>query len=594
MMIQTQPVHRLGTRAKVLLSSVFGPYAQDDRYGSRKINPMELYQNQVTRIQGGFSLRMFHRSFGLMLLQENIEAPCTLLDFPSLDRFVHEIQHHSYDIVGISSIIPNVGKVKKMCELVRKYLPNATVVVGGHIANKGGLHGAIDADHIVKGDGVQWFRKFLGQDETAKVRHPVVSSGFGARILGVALPDGPGDTAAILVPSVGCPVGCNFCSTSAMFGGKGHFINFFETGDELFTVMCEIEKKLNMKSFFVLDENFLLHRKRALRLLELMEKYQKSWSLYVFSSARVLKSYSTEQLVGLGISWVWTGLEGENSQYKKLQNVDTRSFVRVLQSHGIRVLGSSIIGMENHTPENIDQIIDYAISHDTDFHQFMLYTPIPGTPLYEKHKANGTLLSETEFSTADTHGQYRFNYRHGHIQDGQEEQFLLDAFRRDFEVNGPSLARLIRTTLKGWQRYKNHPDRRIRDRFAHTSTPLRFTYAGAVWAMKKWYQRDKRTGKKLEVLLNRLCEEFGWTTRIFAALSGRYFYHTLKKEEKRLAKGWTYEPTTFYEKNALAQALEHGSVTRAEPMTSAVLRATHALSPIFTRIRAIAIDSKQY
>jgi len=592
MMIQTQPVHRLGTQAKVLLSSVFGPYAQDDSYGSRKINPMELYENQVTRVQRGFSLRMFHRSFGLMLLQANIEAPCTLLDFPSLDRFVDEIQHHSYDVVGIGSIIPNIGKVEKMCDLIREYLPNATVVVGGHIANKGDLHEIIDADHIVKGDGVQWFRKFLGQDETAQVRHPAITSGFGTRILGVTLPESPADTAATLIPSVGCPVGCNFCSTSAMFGGKGHFINFFETGDELFTVMCEIEKELKMKSFFVLDENFLLHRKRSLRLLELMEEHQKSWSLYVFSSARVLRSYTIEQLVGLGVSWVWTGLEGENSQYKKLQKVDTQSFVRFLQSHGIRVLGSSIIGLENHTPENIDQIIDYAVGHDTDFHQFMLYTPIPGTPLYEQHRTDGTLLPETEISAADTHGQYRFNYRHGHIQGGQEEQFLLNAFRRDFEINGPSLARLIRTTLKGWQRYKNHPNKRIRARFARKSTSLRFTYAGTVWAMKKWYQGDKRIAKKMEVLLTSLCQEFGWTTRIFAALSGRYFYHALKKEEKRLANGWTYEPQSFYEKNASAEALEHGSVTRAKSLSSAVQWATGGLSPIFARIRAIAFDAK--
>src|ERR1035437_4998089 len=84
------PFHPLATRARVLLSSVFGPYGQDDQYGSRKINPMELYQNQVTRLQGGFSLRMFHRSFGLMMIQANIDAPCTLLDFPTLERFTEE------------------------------------------------------------------------------------------------------------------------------------------------------------------------------------------------------------------------------------------------------------------------------------------------------------------------------------------------------------------------------------------------------------------------------------------------------------------------------------------------------------------------
>ena len=246
-------VHHKGNRARILLSSVFGPYAQDDEYGSRALNPMELYQNQVTRTQGGFSLRMFHRSFGLMMLQANIDAPCTLLDFPSLERFVQEIKDNSYDIVGISAISTNIFKVREMCMLVRKHLPNATIVIGGHIANNADLAGIFDADHIVKGEGVRWFRKYLGQDENVPVQHPLAYSGFGSRILGITLPDSPGRTAAILIPSVGCPVGCNFCSTSAMFGGKGRFVNFYETGDELFKVMCRIESKLKVRSFFVLD-----------------------------------------------------------------------------------------------------------------------------------------------------------------------------------------------------------------------------------------------------------------------------------------------------------------------------------------------------
>jgi len=67
--------HPRGTRARVLLSSVFGPYAQDDEFGSRAINPMELYHNQVTRAQGAFSLRMFHRSWGIMLIQATSPRP---------------------------------------------------------------------------------------------------------------------------------------------------------------------------------------------------------------------------------------------------------------------------------------------------------------------------------------------------------------------------------------------------------------------------------------------------------------------------------------------------------------------------------------
>src|SRR3989338_8369312 len=156
------PVHPLGSRAKILLASVFGPYAQDDEYGSRAINPMELYQNQVTRAEGPFSLRMFHRSWGIMLIQANIAAPCTVLDFPTLERFVSELRSYGYDIVGISSILTNIEKVKTMCRLVREHLPRATIVIGGHIANRPGLAEYIDADHIIPGEGVRWFRKFLG------------------------------------------------------------------------------------------------------------------------------------------------------------------------------------------------------------------------------------------------------------------------------------------------------------------------------------------------------------------------------------------------------------------------------------------------
>jgi radical SAM superfamily enzyme YgiQ (UPF0313 family) len=321
--------------------------------------------------------------------------------------------------------------------------------------------------------------------------------------------------------------------------------------------MLRIESALKVRSFFVLDENFLLHRQRALRLLELMKKNGKSWSLHVFSSARVLQSYTMEQLVGLGISWVWMGLEGENSRYAKLRGVDTRLLVKTLQSNGIRVLGSSIIGLEHHSPENIGRIIDYAISHETDFHQFMLYTPVPGTPLYEQHQKAGTLLSEAEISPADAHGQYRFNYRHRHIHEGREETYLLNAFAQDFERNGPSLARLIQTTLIGWQKYKNHPDKRIRKRFGMKVTVLRTTYAGAVWAMKKWYAGNERMTVRMSELLQRLHEEFGWTTKLLAGLFGRYIFTMLKREEKKIAQGWVYEPASFYEKNAAAIALEN-------------------------------------
>jgi len=543
-----------GSDSRILLTGVFGPFAQDDEYGSRKVNPMELYHNQVTRVQGPFSLRMFHRTLGLMMIEANIDAPCTLLDFPTLDRFVTEITTRTYDIIGISGISPNVGKVKKMCEEIRGHQPNATIVVGGHVTNVEGLDRIIDADYMCRGDGIRWFRNFLGQDVDAPIMHPTSLSGFGTRIMGI--PVSEKNMAAVLIPSVGCPVGCNFCCTSALFGGKGKSVSFYDTGDELFSVLLHLEKKLKAHSFFVMDENFLLYKKRALRLLELMEQHNKSWSFYIFSSARALQSYTMEQLIKLGISWVWLGLEGKDSKYSKLDGVDTFALVREFQDNGIRVLGSTIIGMEEHTPENINDAIDYSVRHDTDFHQFMLYTPMPGTPLYEEQKKNQTLLSEEECPAADVHGQERFNYKHRHIRDGQEKHYLLRAFEQDFEINGPSLARIARTTLAGWKKYKNHPDRRIVRRFKSDRGGLGSAYAGCVWAMTRWYRDDMRMRKKTASILNDLYMEFGFPTRILAPVIGTFLRFTLRKEAKRLEQGWTYEPRMIYEKNARALELE--------------------------------------
>jgi radical SAM superfamily enzyme YgiQ (UPF0313 family) len=539
--------HPKGTRARVLLTSVFGPYAQDDEFGGRSINPMELYHNQVTRAQGAFSLRMFHRSWGIMMIQANIAAPCTVLDFPTRTAFAGELTTNHYDVVGISSIIVNLGKVREMCRVVRKLSPQSKIIVGGHVSAIPGIESMIDADEIVRGEGIGWMREYLGENPDAPIRHPEIVSGLETRILGVRLPERRGATAATIVPSVGCPMGCNFCATSSFFGGKGKFINFFRTGAELFDLMSRMEALLKVQTFFVMDENFLLHRERALELLHHMKKAGKSWGLAVFASANAIRKYTLQELVDLGISWLWMGLESPHSRYAKLQNTDTRQLVRDLQDHGIRVQGSTIIGLEHHTRDNISAEIDYAVDHRTDFHQFMLYTPVPGTPLHAEMSAQGRMLEDIDL--ADIHGQYKFNFRHAAISRDDSKRFLDWAFRRDFERNGPSLYRMCQTMLQGWRRYKNYPDARVRERFAREADKLRTAYNAALWAMEKQFcQVNRRISQEIQALRREVEREFGFAARVASRLGGPALLWTSRREERRLAAGRTYEPPTFLER----------------------------------------------
>lgn len=545
-MLLTVGKHPKGTRARVLLSSVFGPYAQDDQFGSRVINPMELYHNQVTRAQGAFSLRMFHRSWGIMMIQANISAPCTLLDFPTRPVFANELASHDYDIVGISSIIVNVGKVSEMCRLVRERSPHSVIVVGGHVTAIPGIEKLVDADHIVRGEGIAWMRRYLGEDDSAPIRHPQIVSGLKTRSLGMTLPERRGSTAATVIPSVGCPMGCNFCTTSSFFGGKGNFHNFYETGDELFELMEGFESSMKVQTFFIMDENFLLHQKRAIRLLERMKGAGKSWGMAVFASANAIRKYSMKELVELGVSWIWMGLESAQSSYSKLQGTDTLELTGELRSHGIRVQGSTIIGLEHHTPDNIHDEIEHAVRHDADFHQFMLYTPVPGTPLYSEMKQEGRLL---DVDLADIHGQDRFNFQHAAISRDESKRFLDWAFLRDFEQNGPSLYRMCRTLLEGWKRYRDYPDPRVRERFAREMRKLRSGYNASLWAMERQLQDVSETvSARIKALRAEVEKEFGFTAQVSAQFLGPILLWTSRREERRLARGRTYEPPTFRER----------------------------------------------
>jgi hypothetical protein len=539
--------HPKGARARILLSSVFGPYAQDDEFGSRKMNPMELYHNQVTREQGPFSLRMFHRSWGILMIQQNISAPTTVLDFPTREAFEAELLANDYDIVGISSIIVNIGKVREMCRTVRRVSPKSTIVIGGHVAATPGIELMVSADHFVRGDGISWMRRYLGEDDTAPIRHPAIISGFGGRTMGMKLPQDKGRTAATIIPSVGCPMGCNFCTTSAFFGGKGKFLNFYDSGEELFGVMSEMESKLNVKSFFMMDENFLLHKRRAMELLGFMKDGQKPWSLYVFSSANAISQYSMRELVELGVSWVWMGLESPHSQYTKLKGADTRRLAAQLRQHGIKLLGSTIVGLEHHTPENIQAELEHAVAHNTDFHQFMLYTPVPGTPLFAEMSEQGRMLPDIDL--ADIHGQDQFNFQHAAISREDSKRWLDWAFRRDFELNGPSIYRICRTTLEGWLRYKNDPDPRVRARFQWEARSLRDGYAAALWAMEKHLRRtNEAVSERIRTLRKDVGREFGLLSRVVSRAIGPVLLWSVRREERRLAQGQTYEPRTIIER----------------------------------------------
>ncbi len=424
---------------KVLLSSVFAPYGVDDRYG-RKENRMELFHNQITREQGLFSLRFHHQSFGLYLIAENIEAPTKVLDFPTEEDFVREIRR-GYDIVGISFIVPNFEKARRMARLVRMHAPGSKIALGGHGTSIPGVEGMIEHDYICRGEGVRWFRRLLGENPARPLRHPVMPAGFQKRVMGVPLHT----ESAVLIPGVGCPNACRFCATSHFFGRE--YTPYFDTGRELFDICRDIESKRGFKEFFIMDENFLKRPQRARELLELMESNGKPYRFSIFSSAETIREIGVEFLARLGVHFVWIGVESQRVEFDKNRGIDMKGMIRDLRGWGISTLASGILFLEHHDAATIWEDIRYIVGLESDFVQFMQLGPIPGTRLYEDYDAKGLLLDDVPFE--EQHGQHRIWFRHPQFTPEESDRVLKAAFRHDYDVQGSWLLRRCETVIRG-------------------------------------------------------------------------------------------------------------------------------------------------
>jgi hypothetical protein len=182
----------------------------------------------------------------------------------------------------------------------------------------------------------------------------------------------------------------------------------------------------------------------------------------------------------------------------------------------------------------------------------MLYTPVPGTPLYDEMLEQGRLL---DVDLADIHGQDSFNFQHPAISREDSRKFLNSAFRWDFERNGPSLFRVCRTTFGGWKRYKNHPDPRVRERFRRESQPLRHAYTAILWAMERRLTKSNpRVALQIRTLREEIEQEFGLVAVAASRVLGPVLWWTSRREDARLARGDCHEPPTIIGRRNWAEA----------------------------------------
>ena len=453
---------------KILLTSVCRPLGPHN--GDAPSVGYELLYGQVTRAQGLFSPRTVNIHYSLEYIAENLDAPTVVLQYPSKRELIAELKK-GYDYVGVSFLLAVMHKMKEAVALIRKHAPNSKIVLGGYgtVLKDDVLKPY--ADYICREEGVGFFRRLLGEPEIPMpYKHPLLVSWlkvFGWKVSG---------TGKILA-GLGCPNGCDFCCTSHFFSRK--HLKLLPEGKDIYAVAeryLDLDPKLVL---LIIDEDFLLNKKRAMEFRDCVMKGSKTLSIFAFSSVKALSQYTVEEILEMGIDGFWIGYEGTRSGYAKQQGRPIEDIMTEFREHGITVLTSMIVGFDYQTPAVVAQELDGLMKLKPSLAQFLIYGPVPGTPFYERAIKENLLqevyVKEPELMYRRGDG-FATMVQHPTLSAEQIEELQRWCFNEDFERLGPSIFRTLEARLLGYQKLKNSPNPWLRRKAEFYAKELRGAY----------------------------------------------------------------------------------------------------------------------
>jgi radical SAM superfamily enzyme YgiQ (UPF0313 family) len=440
------------------------------KYGDAPSVGYELLYRQVTRSQGIFSPRTFNAQFGLEYIAENLDVPTVVLQYPSKSELIRELKK-GYDYVGVSFIMAVMHKMKETVALIRQYAPKSKIVLGGYgtVLKDEALQPY--GDFFCREEGVAYFRRLLGEPEIPMpYKHPLLVDWlkvFGWKVSGTGK----------IFAGLGCPNGCDFCCTSHFFSRK--HIKLLPTGKDIFAV---VERYLALDPslvFLIIDEDFLLNKKRAMEFRDCVIKSGKTLSIFAFSSVKAISQYTVEEILEMGIDGFWIGYEGTRSNYAKQQGRPIADILTEFREHGITVLTSMIVGFDYQDQRVVAEELDGLMKIKPALAQFLIYGPVPGTPFHERIiKEN--LLHDRYTTDKDLFYRRADGFstmiKHPTLSPEEIEAIQQWCFEQDFQRLGPSIYRVLEAQLLGFQKLKNSPNPLLRAKANTYAKALRFAY----------------------------------------------------------------------------------------------------------------------
>ncbi len=197
----------------------------------------------------------------------------------------------------------------------------------------------------------------------------------------------------IIETSRGCPHRCSFCYIHLFHKYKWRVKSIEKIINEIKT----ITQKYNTQKFFICDDNFFVDKKRVIEFCKAVKTEKLNLEIVTSARANYLANYKDEELQLIkeaGIKFISIGAESGSERIlnlikKDITKEDILQSARNCIKFNIVPIYSFVIGTPHEKKADLYDTIDLykelkSISSLVEVNGMYIFTPYPGTPIYEE------------------------------------------------------------------------------------------------------------------------------------------------------------------------------------------------------------------
>ena len=208
--------------------------------------------------------------------------------------------------------------------------------------------------------------------------------------------------------SRGCPYNCDFCDIIVMNGR----IPRIKTIEQILRELQSLYDAGWRGPIFIVDDNFIGNKLHVKKMLPELISWQKKHGYpFRFTTEASVNLAKMEELMNLmseaNFFKVFLGIETTNidslKECGKFQNikVDLLKSVKIIQQHGMQVMGGFIVGFDNDPVTVFESQIKFIRETGIVTAMVGLLTALPKTPLWHQLKEENRLLGLTTGENTD-------------------------------------------------------------------------------------------------------------------------------------------------------------------------------------------------